>query len=343
MATVGSLAELVGGSVTGDAEREIRGVAELSSAGPEHLSFLTNPKYRGQFATTKAGAVLVSTPVSPTTRTLIVCQNPYLALAHITAHLYPTRRYAPGRDPGAHVDARAEIDATASICAGAVVDAGAKIGARSVVGPTCYVGAGARLGADVLLHAGAKVLDGCVLGDRVILQSGAVVGSDGFGYAPDAKGRRVKIPQVGIVVLGDDVELGANTTVDRAAFGETRIGRGTKIDNLVQVAHNVILGEDCVLVSQTGVAGSAHVGNRVMVGAQGGILGHITVADDVMLGARAGVASDIATSGAYSGTPTMPHHQWLKVAIAQQSLPELRHKVRELEQRLAALEAGSEP
>jgi UDP-3-O-[3-hydroxymyristoyl] glucosamine N-acyltransferase len=342
MPTVGALAAIVGGTVLGDAEREISAIADLATAGPDHLSFLTNPKYRHLFAETRAGAVLVAAPIADARSTLIVCQNPYLALAQIAVRLYPQRTYAPGVEPGAHVDPSAEVDATATVRAGAVVDARARIGARTLVGPNCYVGPEARLGQDVLLHAGAKVLERSVIGDRVILQAGAVIGSDGFGYAPDARGRRTKIPQVGIVVLEDDVEIGANTTVDRAAFGETRIGRGTKIDNLVQIAHNVAIGQDCVIVSQSGIAGSARLGSRVIMGAQGGVVGHVAIADDVMLGARSGVAGDIATAGVYSGTPTLPHRQWLKVAVAQQTVPELRRRVRELEQRLQAVEAGSE-
>jgi UDP-3-O-[3-hydroxymyristoyl] glucosamine N-acyltransferase len=271
-----------------------------------------------------------------------VCADPYLAMAHIATAFHPAPAHAPGCEPGSLV--AGAVDPSATVCAGAVVEAGASVGARTVVMAGAFVGRDARVGDDCLLHPGARVLTRCLLGARVILHAGAVIGSDGFGYALDkATGRRHKIPQVGIVEVGDDVEIGANSTVDRATFGSTRIGAGTKIDNLVQIAHNVVLGRDCVVVSQTGIAGSTVVGDRVVIGAQGGIVGHISIASDVMLGARAGVSSSIDTSGVYSGTPVMPHRQWLKVAMAQQAVPELRRRVRELESRLAALCPPQEP
>jgi UDP-3-O-[3-hydroxymyristoyl] glucosamine N-acyltransferase len=260
-------------------------------------------------------------------------------MARIARALHPVPDWPPGIEPGACVHPEAQIAPTATVRLGAVVDAGAVVGPRTVIGPTSYVGAGAKVGADVTLHAGAKVLDRCVIEDRVILQAGVVVGSDGFGYAPGADGTRLKIPQVGIVHVCEDVELGANTTVDRATFGVTRVGPGSKIDNLVQIAHNVVTGKDCVIVSQTGIAGSTTLGDRVVIGAQAGIVGHITITDDVMLGARSGVPNDVKESGVYSGTPILPHRKWLKVAMAQAAVPELRRRVRELEKRLDALEA----
>jgi UDP-3-O-[3-hydroxymyristoyl] glucosamine N-acyltransferase len=338
MATVGQLAGILGGTVIGDAAREVCGVADLGSAGPEHLSFLANPKYQSAFAATRAGAVLVAKAIDNPHTTLLVCGDPYLALAKLANAFYPPKQYAPGVEAGAFVVAGAIVEPTATIRVGAVVDSGARVGARTVIGPGAYVGCDAVVGADCLLHPGARVLTRCRLGDRVILKPGAVIGSDGFGYAPDASGHRHKIPQLGTVVLEDDVEIGANTTVDRATFGETRIGTGTKIDNLVQIAHNVVLGEDCVIVSQSGIAGSTKLGKHVVMGGQGGVVGHIHITDGVMLGARTGVANSIDTPGIYSGSPAIPHRQWLKVAVAQQSVPELRAKVRELERRLAELE-----
>ncbi|MBI5510172.1 MAG: UDP-3-O-(3-hydroxymyristoyl)glucosamine N-acyltransferase [Deltaproteobacteria bacterium] len=344
MPTVGDIAALVGGRVIGDPGRQVSGVAELTTATAAQLSFLANPKYREQFEKTAAGAVIVPESVQgPHAAVLIQCQNPYLAMARISQQLHPAPTYPAGVEPGAIVDASARCDPSATIRAGAVIDADASIGPRTVIGPGCVVGASAAVGADVLMHPGAKLLSGCRLGDRVILQAGAVIGSDGFGYAVDERGRREKIPQIGIVVVEDDVEIGANATIDRAAFGVTRIGAGTKIDNLVQIAHNVVMGRDCVIVSQTGIAGSATLGDRVVVGAQAGIVGHIKIADDVMLGARSGVPNDVSESGVYSGTPILPHRQWLKVAMAQQHVPELRRRVRQLEERLAAIERGAAP
>ncbi|HET6345939.1 MAG TPA: UDP-3-O-(3-hydroxymyristoyl)glucosamine N-acyltransferase, partial [Myxococcota bacterium] len=320
----------------------IEDIADLASAGPSHISFLASRRYLDAFRRTRAGAVLVPEPLDGAPCPLIVCADPYLAMAHIATAFHPTPSFAPGCEPGAHV--AGVVDPTATVCVGAVVEPGASVGPRTVLMAGAFVGRDASLGEDCLLHPGARVLARCRVGARVILHTGAVIGSDGFGYALDkATGRRHKIPQVGIVEVGDDVEIGANSTVDRATFGSTRIGAGTKIDNLVQIAHNVVLGRDCVVVSQTGIAGSTVVGDRVVIGAQGGVVGHISIASDVMLGARAGVASSIDTAGVYSGTPVMPHRQWLKVAMAQQAVPELRRRVRELESRLAALCPPREP
>ncbi len=339
MTTVGALAALVGGRVVGDPDRQLRGVADLDSAGPDQLSFLANPKYVASFARTRAGAVLVDEAMAAGAGpgvTLVVCADPYLALARVAQELAPPTRWPAGIEGGAHVHPAAQVDPTATVRVGAVVEEGARVGARALVGPGCYVGREAQIGADVVMHPGARLLERCRLGDRVILQAGAVIGSDGFGYAPDGGRQRHKIPQVGIVEIGDDVEIGANTTIDRATFGATRIGAGTKIDNLVQIAHNVTVGRDCVIVSQSGIAGSTVVGDRVVMGARTGLVGHIHIASDVVLAARTGVAHDLREPGIYSGTPSVPHRLWRRMVAAQKSLPDLLRRVRELEQRLAA-------
>lgn len=341
--TVASLARLVGGAVHGDGERVIRDVADLASAGPEHLSFLVSPRYLDAFRRTRAGAVLVAAPLDDAPCALIACENPYRAMAVIAQALHPAPTPAPGIHPGAIVHLEAEIHPAAAVCAGAIVAAGARVGARSVLSSLVYVGEAAHIGEECVLHPGAKVLHRCVLGKRVILHAGAVIGSDGFGYVPDAQGRRHKIPQVGIVELGDDVEIGANATVDRATFGVTRIGAGTKIDNLVQVGHNVVIGRDCVLVSQSGIAGSTVLGDRVLVGPQAGTIDHVRVASDVRLAARTGVAQGIDTPGDYSGAPATEHRRWLRAVLATYTLPELRRTVKDIERRLARLEAGAGP
>jgi UDP-3-O-[3-hydroxymyristoyl] glucosamine N-acyltransferase len=341
MATVGSLAALVGGTVIGDASHRIRDVADLDTAGPEDISFLANPKYRDRFNLTRAGAVVVPEGISEgPSASLIVCTNPYLALARIIRELRPPTVYPPGVESGAHVHPEARVDSSATIRVGAIVESGAVIGSRSVIGPGCYVGSGAQIGCEVLLHPGVKILERCVIHDRTIIQAGAVIGSDGFGFAPDDSSRRHKIPQVGIVEVGEDVEIGANTTIDRATFGVTRIGAGSKIDNLVQIAHNVITGKDCVIVAQSGIAGSTRIGERVIMGAQAGLVGHIELCDDVVLAARAGVPNNIREPGVYSGLPAMPHRLWLKVAMAQQILPQMRRRLRHIEKRIDELESN---
>ncbi len=332
MTTVGALAALVDGTVVGDSAQRIDGVADLASAGPTDISFLANPKYAPLVTTTKAGALIVAAAIeAPCPQ--IVCSNPYLAMQTVAVKLFPSPSYPAGVEPGAFVHAKADIHPTAVVRAGAVVDAGALVGARTVVQSQAYVGADTVIGADCYLHPGARVLHRCILGDRVILHANAVIGSDGFGYAPDATGKRHKIPQVGIVVLEDDVEVGAGTTIDRATFGKTRIGTGTKIDNLVQIAHNVSIGRDCVIVAQSGIAGSSSLGDRVIAGAQTGIVGHIKITDDVMLAARAGVPNNITRSGVYSGAPIQPHAEWVKSMAVVANLPELRRRVRDLEKK----------
>jgi UDP-3-O-[3-hydroxymyristoyl] glucosamine N-acyltransferase len=211
------------------------------------------------------------------------------------------------------------------------------VGDRTILYPGVYVGRNARVGCDCVLYPNVVVREGCRIGDRVILQPCAVVGSDGFGYAREGT-RHFKIPQVGIVVLEDDVEVGAGTTIDRAALGETRVGRGTKIDNLVQLGHNVAVGEDCLIIAQVGVAGSSRLGNRVVMAGQSAVVGHVTLGDGVIVGAKAGVPGDLPPGAVVSGAPAFDHREWMKASTVFRKLPELRRKVLELERRLARLD-----
>jgi UDP-3-O-[3-hydroxymyristoyl] glucosamine N-acyltransferase len=341
MTSVGAIAAWVDGKIIGDASREIGGVADLASAGPEHLSFLTDTRYSKSFAATRAGCVLVKANIAAPSAdcTLIVCDDPYVALAHIATRLYRPAMPPAGIAAGAMVAPDCDVDSQAIVCAGAVIETGAKIGARAYIGALCYVGAHCSIGEDTLLHPGAKVMPRCHIGARVILQAGCVIGSDGFGFATDRKtGRHHKIPQVGSVRIADDVEIGANSTIDRATFGETVIGRGTKIDNLVQIAHNVALGANNIIVSQTGIAGSSELGDNVVLGAQAGVAGHLRICDQVMIAARAGVIQNITEAGVYSGMfGVMPHRQALKITLAQACVPELRHRVKRLETKLDGL------
>ncbi len=334
MPTVDTLAALVKGRVLGDGTRVIEDLADLQSAGPTHLSFLANPRYASLFEETRAGAVLVASEIPAPHTTLILCDDPYLAMARIGAHLHPSPSYEAGIEPGAVVHPDAVVHPSATVRATCVVESGATVGARARLEPGAYVGRNAVIGDDVLLHPGARVLDRCRVGARSILHAGVVIGSDGFGYAPNAAGERIKIPQVGVVELGEEVEIGANTTIDRATFGVTRIGDGTKLDNLVQIGHNVELGEHVVMASQSGIAGSTRLGSRVVVGAQAGLTGHIAVSDDDMLAARAGVTKPITESGVFGGFPAKPHRQWLREEANQRAIPELKRRVRHLEENL---------
>lgn len=336
---LGELARRLGAELRGDPEVEIRAVASLDRAGPGDLSFVSNPKYGKLLDTTEASAVIVGPGAPRGDRNSLVSGNPYLCYARAVTLLHPEERMSAGISDRAHVHPEARVGEGAAVMAGATVEAGAVVGEGTVLHPGVYVGPGAEVGRDCVLHANAVVRERCVLGDRVILQPGVVVGSDGFGYAREGE-RYVKIPQVGIAVLEDDVEVGAGTTIDRAALGETRVGRGTKIDNLVMIAHNVQIGESCLLVSQVGISGSTRVGNGVVLAGQVGLVGHITIGDGATVGAQSGVSADVPPGVTISGSPAFDHREWLKAQAVFRRLPELRETVRDLGKRLSRLEGG---
>jgi UDP-3-O-[3-hydroxymyristoyl] glucosamine N-acyltransferase len=332
--SLAELARLVGGDIVrGEPEKTFAGMAALDAAGPQDISFLGNEKYRPLFQTTAAGVVIVPPGETggPEVVALIVAENPSLAFASVVRHFaVAARPFTPGVHPRAWVDPSAKLD-PAKVCVhpGAAIMAGATVGDGCEIGPNTVVGEDAVIGRDCRLHANVTVRERCVLGDRVILQPGAVVGSDGYGYE-FANGRHLKIDQVGIVELGDDVEIGANTTIDRARFGKTVVGEGSKIDNLVQVAHNVVIGKHCLVISQTGIAGSSRLGNYVTVAAQSGIAGHISIGDKAILGGRTGVTSNLEGGMAYLGYPAVPFAQEQKIRALVRRLPKLVEDVRAL-------------
>lgn len=337
MATLKELAELVEGTVVGDPAREIVRLAPIDGAGPGDITFVANPKYLAKLKDTRATAVVVGPGVKAAGPALIVCENPYLAFAKILTFLHVRRPKPQGVLPGAHVHVGAHLAEDVTVHPGCAVGDRVRIGKGSILYPGVILYEGVTVGEDCTLHAGVVVREGCRIGNRVIIQPNAVIGSDGFGYAPDGQ-RYFKIPQVGIVVLEDDVEIGASTCIDRAAMEVTRIGRGTKIDNLVQLAHNVKVGEDTVLVAQVGVAGSAEIGNHCTLGGQVGVAGHLKIGDNVMIGGQSGVVGDVASGQVLSGSPVMPHRDWLKAAKSFGHLPELRKEVLRLKKQLAELE-----
>lgn len=336
--TLSELARLVDGDIVRvGPDLPIEGIAALDEAGPTELSFLGNEKYRAQFLATRAGVVIVPRGVTegPADSALIAADNPSFAFGLAVKHFVAAtaRVFSPGIHPRAMVDDTARLDpAKVRVHAGAVVMAGAVIGDGSEIGPNAVVGEQVRIGRDCLLHANTTVRERCTLGDRVILQPGAVIGSDGYGYEV-VDGRHVKIDQVGIVEIQDDVEVGANTTIDRARFGRTVIGEGSKIDNLVQVAHNVQLGRHCLLVSQCGVAGSARTGDYVVVAAQAGIGGHVTIGAKSVLAGRAGATADLEGGQTYSGMPARPFMEEQRSRAMIRQLPKLAERVKALEKR----------
>jgi UDP-3-O-[3-hydroxymyristoyl] glucosamine N-acyltransferase len=325
------LATLCDGVVHGDADLALSGVADLDSAGASDISFITHARYLPALKRTAAGAVFTAALVADLRCVQIVCADPYLAMARAATALQPPYKLPSGIDPAAHIHPSARLATGVYVGPTAVIEAGAQLGPGCRIEAGAFVGTDAQLGADCLLHPGARLLRGCLLGDRVILHSGAVIGSDGFGFAVDGAGVRQKIPQLGIVRLGDDVEVGANTTIDRATFGATRINQGTKIDNLVQIGHNVQIGAHCVIVSQSGIAGSTCFEDYVIAGAQSGFVGHLRIAAHSVFGARAGVLSHVKQAGTYSGWPAVPHPLWRRNVAAQKKSAELLRRVQVLE------------
>jgi UDP-3-O-[3-hydroxymyristoyl] glucosamine N-acyltransferase len=340
--TAGEIAARVRGTVEGDPSVQLRGVAGLAEAGEGDLSFLANARYERLVGATKASAVVVGPDwkgAAPCT--LIRARSADAAFADAAAMIVPPD---PRPEPGIHGSAVVAPDAVlgrdVTIGPQCVVGAGASIGAGTVLTALCFVGARAVIGRDCLLHPLSSVRERCRLGDRVILHNGAVIGSDGFGYVREPSGWR-KIPQVGIVEVGDDVEIGANTTVDRARFGKTVIGNGVKLDNLVQVAHNVRIGDHTAMAAQVGISGSASVGAKVQVGGQAGVVGHVHVGDGAVLAAKAGATKDIPPGSFVSGFPAIPHRDDMRIHAMVARLPELRARVDRIERKMGKLDGKS--
>jgi UDP-3-O-[3-hydroxymyristoyl] glucosamine N-acyltransferase len=338
--TVAELAKALGAELEGDGSLVITGVAGLEEAQPGQLSFYGNPKYKAALGATKASAVLV--PRDATGRgqaTWLRVGSPHLAYARASQLFSPPRAHAPGIAAGAHVHATAQVDDTATVMVGATVDEGASIGPRAVLYPGVYVGQLARVGADSVLKANVVVADGCLVGARCLLHPGVVIGADGFGFALDLeKPEHVKIPQVGIARLEDDVEIGAASCVDRATTGETVIGRGTKIDNLVQVGHNCTVGAMSILCAQVGLAGTTELGMGVMLGGQVGIAGHVRIGDMAKVIAQSGIMRDLDAGAIVGGSPAIPQREWMRSTALFARLPELQHELTQLKKRLEALE-----
>ncbi len=339
MANLQKLADLVGGELQGDPDVNILQVAPVDQAQQGDITFVANPKYLGKLQQSQASAVLLAPGVTaPGDMNLIICNNPYLAFAKILTFLQVPERAVKGVMPGAFIAESAEVDESATVYPGCVIGERVKLGAGTVLYPGVVLYDDVTIGKNCLIHAKSVVREGCRLHDRVILQPAAVIGSDGFGFAPDGNGY-FKIPQVGIVVLEDDVEIGSGSCVDRAALGETRICRGTKLDNLVQIGHNVKVGENCIIVSQTGIAGSVTIGNHCTFGGQSATAGHLTVGDNVMIGARGAAAGDVAPDQILSGAPLLPHKQWLRSTMVFPKLPEMRKDLQKMKKRLEELES----
>ena len=337
---LGDLAAQLGCRLDGDGEIEITRVAAIEDAGPGDITFLANSKYASLVATSRAAAIIVRPDIDGAPCALLRTKNPYLAFAHAARLLNPEHRPAPGIHALAVVAPDAVLEELVSVGPFSVIESGARIGARSILHSHVVIGAGATLGPDCLLHARVSIRDRVVIGARCVIQDGAVVGSDGFGFAHRDDGTHEKIPQVATVIIEDDVEIGANTTIDRPAVGETRVKSGTKIDNLVQIAHGVTVGRNALLAAQVGIAGSTQVGESVMLGGQVGVTGHVTIGDRVKASAKTGVTGNVPTDAFITGYPHMDNLEWRKAYAVVRRLPELRRQLMDLERRLQRVEKG---
>ena len=345
--TLSELATHVGGKVLGDGSVVIYKVAPIGEAAAGEITFLANPRYQKFLSDCRASAVIVGPGGGPggdprTALNFLEAPDPYIAFAKILQLFQPSERFSGVVSPAAYVDETAMVADGVTIFPSAFVGAGVEVGRGSVLFPGVYLGAGAQVGSGCVLHANVVVREGCRIGDRVILHAGVVVGSDGFGYA-GAGANRIKIPQIGIVVIEDDVEIGANTTVDRATLGKTVVGRGAKIDNLVQIAHNVVIGEHSVVAAQAGIAGSTKLGKNVTLAGQVGVVNHVEIGDGAMIGPQSGIPRSVPPGAVLSGgVAAAPHNEWLKVMTLLPQLPTLWSAVRRLEKEVARLLKGME-
>jgi UDP-3-O-[3-hydroxymyristoyl] glucosamine N-acyltransferase len=332
------LADRIGARLDGDGTLEIRGVAGIGEAREGDVTFFANSRYLPDLRATRATAVILGDAAESAPCAMLRHSNPYLAFAHAVEAFAPAESAPSGIHPSAYVDPSAQVDPSASIGAFTCLGPGARVGARTRLYPHVVVGAATVIGDDCVIHARVSIRERVAIGSRVIVQDGAVIGSDGFGFARNADGTHHKIPQVGGVIVEDDVEIGANAAIDRPAVGETRIGAGSKIDNLVQVAHGVKIGRDALLAAQVGIAGSTTLGDRVTLAGQVGVAGHLTIGDGVIATAQSGIPNSVDAGAFISGYPAIDNREWLKAAALFRRLPELKKSLAELERRLQALE-----
>lgn len=336
--SLSEIASKLGGQVLGDGSVRIAQIATLETAGPDQISFLTNSKYRGLLSETRAGAIIVPIEEAETVSIpRIVTDNPYAYFARVSALLNPAPEAGAGIHPTATIDSSATVDATASLGAHVVVGAGASIAAHCVIGDNCSIGADSMLGERTRLYPGVTVYHRCILGSHVIVHSGAVIGADGFGFAMDA-GKWLKIQQIGGVLIGDHVEIGANTTIDRGALNDTVIEEGVKLDNQIQVAHNVHIGAHTIISGCVGIAGSAVIGKYCRIGGSAGILGHLQIADDVEIAPFTLIGKSISAPGRYAGIyPFTRNDEWRVNAVHLRHLGDLVKRVKTLEQEIELL------
>ncbi len=338
---LGDIAKALDCRLVGDPDIEITGVAGLEDAGPSDLTFLSNPRYASLASQTRAAALIVDRPLDGVSTAFVVSANPYLDFARSLELLLPPAEREPGRHPTAVIAETATVGPDASIGPFAVIEDDVVIGRNATLGPHAVIGRGARIGDDFVAHAGATVCHGSRIGNRVVLHQRVTIGSDGFGFARRPDGTHKKILQAGHVVIEDDVEVQAGSCIDRAAVGETRIGRGTIIDNLVQIGHAVKVGANTILCAQVGIAGSTTLGSDCILAGQAGIINHLSIGNRVLVTAQSGVGRDLGDDSKVSGSPAIDNRQWLRSTAAYTRLPEIDREVRRLRKRVEDLEEDS--
>jgi len=348
--TLQELAEITGSKLIGSPSFRIFGIETIENAREEEVTFLANRFYLKHLKSTKAGAVFISPSIPlPEGQNCLLNENPSLAFQQVVDLFFPPQQSGgfEGIHPTAVVHEKVKIGLKVQVGPRAVIDSEALIGTGTVIGAGVFIGSGTVIGEECIIHPNVTIREGCSIGNRVVIQPGAVIGSCGFGYVTDEQGRHTPLRQVGGVIIEDDVEIGANTTIDRGRFKSTRIGRGTKIDNLVQIAHQVELGEDNIVVSQVGIAGSTKTGKNVILAGQVGVIGHLTIADRVIVAAGAKVIKSITIPGGiYSGAPCMPIREFNELMVYFRNLPKHIKRLQEVEknlQQFTAQEAKSEP
>jgi UDP-3-O-[3-hydroxymyristoyl] glucosamine N-acyltransferase len=336
---LGEIAKAINGELLGSPDIVIKGICGIKEAKDGDITFLSNPKYESLLSATKASAVITSRDIAPGTKPVVRVDNPSFAFSKvINLFISPEFTHPKGIHPTAVISPKAKLGKNISIGAYAIIEDKAVIGDKTIIYGNSYIGYAALIGENCLIYPHVSIREAVEIGNRVIIHSGTVVGSDGFGFI-NVKGVQEKIPQIGIVVVQDDVEIGANVTIDRARFDKTIIGEGTKIDNLVQIAHNVIIGRNCTIVAQAGISGSTIVGSGATLAGQAGLVGHITIGEGAIVAAQAGVTKSVAPHTMVSGYPAKPHEIAKRVNACVQNLPHLYKKVKELEAELNELKA----
>lgn len=334
--TVKELAQFLGGTVIGDENREISDVKGLAEAGGDDISFAVEP-YTEYLPQVHAGAVITEKEYPAGNNTLVLVENPRLAFSKLLELFHPRQSVEQGIHSTAVVDESAKIGENTAVMAYAVIGKNVNIGAGSVIYPYVFIGDNVTIGVNAAIYPGAVIMENTVMGDNAVIRAHAVIGGEGFGFATK-DGKHTRIPQIGNVTIGDDVEIGACTTIDNGTLGSTKVGRGTKIDNLVHLGHNVEIGEDCFVIAQTGIAGSTKVGNHVTFAGQTGCTGHITIGDNVTFAGKSGIVGNVASNTINAGFPARPHIEWSRTQVYIKKLPDLAKTVKALEKRIAELE-----